>query len=84
MKGSINQILDKQEINYRKIIDERLENSTAVTFKISDMVRGKCVFLEVSDIIDTVKSIKEYVYKSKSMFTIEEIETRFNTDKPLS
>jgi hypothetical protein len=48
------------------------------------MVRGKCVFLEVSDIIDTVKSIKEYVYKSKSMFTIEEIETRFNTDKPLS
>ena len=29
-----------------------------VTFKISDMVRGKCVFLEVEDIIKTVNQIK--------------------------
>ena len=55
MTGSIKQILAQEETNYREIIDELLEKSTAVPFKISDMVRGKCVFLEVSDIIETVK-----------------------------
>jgi hypothetical protein len=46
-----------------------LENSTAVPFKISDMVRGKCVFLEISDILETVKAIKNFVSKD-SRFTI--------------
>ena len=32
-----------------------------MTFKISDMFMGKCVFLEVEDIILTVKEIKESV-----------------------
>ena len=83
MKGSIKQILAQQETTYRKIIDELLEKSTAVPFKISDMVRGKCVFLEVSDIIDTVKSIKDFVSKD-SRFTIEEIESRFTNTTPIS
>ena len=83
MKGSIKQILAQQETNYKTIIDQLLENSTAVPFKISDMVRGKCVFLEVSDIIDTVKSIKDFVSKD-SRFTIEEIESRFTNTTPIS
>ena len=69
MRGTIKQILDRQETNYRKIIDELLEKSTSVPFKISDMVRGKCVFLEISDILETVKSIKDYIQKD-SRFTI--------------
>ena len=51
MKGAIKQILERQETNYGEIIDELLEKSTSVPFKISDMVRGKCVFLEISDIL---------------------------------
>lgn len=84
MKGSIKQILAHQETNYKTIIDELLEKQTAVTFKINDMILGKCVFLQVSDIIETIKTIKEYVDMNKSMFTIEEIETRFTNTIPMS
>ena len=83
MKGKIKQILQREETNYRKIIDDLLQNTTTVSFKISDMVRGKCVFLEVSDIIETVKSIKKFVSKD-SRFTIEEIESRFTNKIPIS
>jgi hypothetical protein len=47
------------------------------------MVRGKCVFLEISDILETVKSIKDFIQKD-SRFTIEEIESRFTNDTPIS
>ena len=83
MKGTIMQILSQQEINYRKIIDDLLEKSTTVSFQISDMVRGKCVFLQVADIIETIKSIKDFVRKD-SRFTIEEIESRFTNATPIS
>ncbi len=83
MKGSIKKILAQQETNYKTIIDQLLENSTAVPFKISDMVRGKCVFLQVADIIHTVKSIKDFVSKD-SRFLIEEIESRFTNTTPIS
>ena len=48
------------------------------------MVRGKCVFLEVSDIIDTIDSIKKYVKKHESRFKIIEIESRFTNPTPIS
>jgi hypothetical protein len=47
------------------------------------MVRGKCVFLEISDIIETVKSIKDFIGRD-SRFTIEEIESRFTNETPIS
>ena len=47
------------------------------------MVRGKCVFLEISDILETVKSIKDFINKD-SRFSIEEIESRFTNDIPIS
>lgn len=34
-----------------------------LTFTISDMVRGKCVFMFIEDIIQTVKDITDYVEK---------------------
>ena len=83
MKGTISEILEREDTNYRKVIDELLEKSTSVPFKISDMVRGKCVFLEVSDIIEAVKSIKEFVSKDPR-FSIEEIESRFTNPLPIS
>jgi hypothetical protein len=33
------------------MIDDILKDSESVQFKISDMLRGKCIFLEVTDII---------------------------------
>ncbi len=48
------------------------------------MVRGKCVFLEVSDIIDTIESIKQYVKKNEPRFKIIEIESRFTNLTPIS
>ena len=47
------------------------------------MVRGKCVFLEVSDIIQSVQSIKEFVSRD-ARFKIEEIESRFTNPTPIS
>ncbi len=47
------------------------------------MLRGKCVFLKISDIIETVKSIKEFV-KNDPRFSIEEIESRFTNSTPIS
>ena len=47
------------------------------------MVRGKCVFLEVTDIIQTVNSIKEFVSRD-SRFALAEIESRFTNPLPIS
>ena len=44
-----------------KKVDELLEKKESVLFKISDMVRGKCVFVDVQDIIEIVNDIKALV-----------------------
>jgi hypothetical protein len=36
--------LDREDQEYREKIQEKLQNQESVTFTISDMVRGKCVF----------------------------------------
>ena len=52
-------------------------------FKISDMVRGKCVFIEVEDIIETVNDIKRFVARD-GRFGLAEIESRFTNPIPIS
>lgn len=54
-------------------------------FKISDMVRGKCVFMDINDIIRTIDKIKAFVEKDKNKrFNIVEIESRFTNPVPIS
>ena len=49
------------------------------------MVRGKCVFLEVEDIILAVNQIKEFVKNDpKKRYRITEIESRFTNPQPIS
>ena len=36
-----------------------------VIFKVSDMLRARCVFLEVVDIIETVNDIKRFIKDDK-------------------
>lgn len=47
------------------------------------MLRGKCVFLDISDIIYTVNSIKDFV-KKDPRFSLGEIESRFTNKIPIS
>lgn len=47
------------------------------------MLRGKCVFIDVSDIIYTVNCIKDFV-KKDSRFALGEIESRFSNKIPIS
>lgn len=49
------------------------------------MVRGKCVFVDINDIILTIDQIKSYVKNDeKKRFRITEIESRFTNKIPIS
>lgn len=83
MKGAILDVLEKEEKDYLIKVDELLESRESVQFKISDMVRGKCIFLEIGDIIETVNDIKRFV-KEDDRFGLTEIESRFTNKVPIS
>jgi hypothetical protein len=58
---------------------------TEINFSISDMVRGKCTFLEITDIIETINDIKNFVRDDpQKRFRITEIESRFTNSIPIS
>ncbi len=82
-EDSIKSVLDKEQKEYSTQIDRILKEKETVQFKISDMVRGKCVFLEVGDIIHTVNLIKKFV-ANNPRFGIAQIESRFNNPTPIS
>ena len=46
-KDTIEEVLESEEEVYKKNLSEQLANLSELTFSISDMVRGKCVFLNV-------------------------------------
>ena len=47
------------------------------------MLRGKCVFLDISDLIKALNSIKAFV-KKDSRFALSDIYTRFTNEIPIS
>ena len=53
-------------------------------FTISDMVRGKCIFSSIEDIIETVNKIKKYVADNANSYRLIEVESRFNNPIPIS
>ena len=53
-------------------------------FTISDMVRGKCIFNSIEDIIQTVSKIKQYVADNGQTYRLIEVESRFNNEIPIS
>ena len=48
------------------------------------MVRGRCVFSNLNDIIQTVLAIREFVSRNKTIFRILETESRFTLKIPIS
>ena len=84
-KETIQETIESEDNEYKQAIDRLLKEKEEVTFKISDMVRGKCVFLEVEDIILAVNQIKEFVKNDpKKRYRITEIESRFTNPQPIS
>ena len=48
------------------------------------MVRGKCIFSSIEDIIETVYKIKKYVADNAHSDRLIEVESRFNKETPIS
>jgi hypothetical protein len=48
------------------------------------MVRGKCIFNSIEDIIETVNKIKKYVNDHPKSYRLIEVESRFNNKIPIS
>ena len=80
--------LEEQQKTYEKSVENKLKNEDSLEFTLSDMVRGKCTFAKIEDIIETIISIKAYVEKQKIIdpqkFRILEIESRFTKPIPIS
>lgn len=48
------------------------------------MVRGKCIFSSIEDIIDTVAKIKKYIKDHSQNYKLIEVESRFTNPIPIS
>ena len=48
------------------------------------MVRGKCLFNSIEDIIEAVYKIKSYVADHAGSYRLIEVESRFNNKTPIS
>ena len=46
-KDTVEEMLKSEEEIYKKNLVEALSEKKELTFSISDMVRGKCIFLEI-------------------------------------
>ncbi len=61
---------------------------TQLIFTVSDMVRGKCIFASIEDILETVNDITEFVEKQNKtnpgLFKLYEVESRFTRQPPIS
>ena len=57
---TMQEVLDGEEESYKSYLAKLLESKSEVIFTISDMVRGKCVFLSIEDIIATVRLIRQF------------------------
>ena len=49
--------LKEQQKTYEKSVEDKLKNEESLEFTISDMVRGKCTFSKIEDIIETIENI---------------------------
>ncbi len=52
--------LKGEEERYQQSLEKLLSEKESIVFGISDMVRAKCIFGSVGDIIETVRFIKAF------------------------
>lgn len=80
--------LKEEQDKYEGEVENKLKEKKSLEFTISDMVRGKCTFSKIEDIIETIESIKAYVKKFEKTdpkkYRILEIESRFTKSIPIS
>ena len=70
---SLEEVLEMEETRYHSKLGELLEERSEVVFGISDMVRGKCTFLYINDIIECVKAIKAYTREESGTYRLIEV-----------
>ena len=80
----LKEVLEGEGEAYEEELGNKLKSRESVVFEISDMVRGKCVFVSIRDIIDTVQAIKEYAKLHPDRYRIIECESRFDLKCPIS
>lgn len=73
LSKTIKTTLEKEEEGYKKRITETLNSKDNIEFTISDMLRGKCIFLTVDDILLAIANIKGFVEKNNKVYEIVEI-----------
>lgn len=85
---TVQEVRDGQDAAYEQHLKKKLESMNEVEFKISDMVRGKCVFAELTDIVQTVKQIKQYAkeynIRRPNTYRVIQAESRFGLEIPIS
>ena len=89
-KKNLEQNMEEEDIKYKKMMDEKLSALSVVKFEVTDMVRGKCTFLQLSDILSTIQDIKSFVNRQKQStdtthkYRIISVENRFTRKVPIS
>ena len=63
LSSSLTEVYEKEEKAYFTFLTSLLDKKQEVNFEISDMVRGKCTFTDIKDIIDTISLIKQQAAK---------------------
>ena len=81
--GRLEEGLREEEAAYQQRLGRLLAGREQVVFSVSDMVRGKCTFTSISDIIQTVKDIRRYCEETPG-FRVTEVESRFGNKVPIS
>lgn len=86
MDGStVKEVLENEQKNYTKVIKNELESLDTIRFQVDDMLRGKCTFVSLSDIIETVTDIKHYIAQNPDeKLKIIQVEDRFSRKTPIS
>ena len=60
-RNSVKEVLEGEEETYQRCLEQQLVSLNDLTFSISDMVRGKCIFLCVEDIVAAILEIKNFI-----------------------
>ena len=53
--------MDREDDLYQVKVGERLDKREEIDFTISDLVRGKCTFSKIEDVIETIENIQEFI-----------------------
>ena len=88
LRETIDETLESEEEGYKTNVKAALSEIKSLKFEVSDMVRGKCGFSDIEDILNTIQDIKKYIHqknlKNPGILKLLEVESRFTRSPPIS